>query len=61
MNIIQINPTPLYRLSPYLFMQFVEPLGTTDTSIDAAWDFMENKWQPRAMEIVKRLSPPMLR
>ena len=61
MNIIQINPTPLYRLSPYLFMQFAEPLGTTDTSIDAAWDFMENKWQPRAVEIVKRLAPPMLR
>ena len=48
MNIIQINPKPLYRLSPYLFMQFAEPLGTTDTSIDAAWDFMANKWQPRA-------------
>ena len=61
MNIIQINPKPLYRLSPYLFMQFAEPLGTTDTSIDAAWDFMAGRWQPRAMEIVKRLAPPMLR
>ena len=52
MNIIQINPKPLYRLSPYLFMQFAEPLGTTDTSIDAAWDFMAGRWQPRAVNVV---------
>ena len=35
---IQIIPRPLYPLSPYLYMQFAEPLGNADSSVDAAWD-----------------------
>ena len=26
-------------------MQFMEPLGVTDTSVDAAWDFLRNRWR----------------
>jgi hypothetical protein len=29
-NAIRIDPTPLFELSPYLYMQFMEPLGVTD-------------------------------
>ena len=58
---LRINQTPLYALSPYLFMQFAEPLGTADSSIDAAWDFAKDCWQPKALEMVRRLAPPMLR
>ena len=58
---IVIEPTPLFDLSPYLFMQFMEPLGTTDGSIAAAWHFKENKWREDVVEITKNLSPTMMR
>src|SRR5262249_26450761 len=35
-NAIAVDPAPLYELSPYLFMQFMEPLGATDGSVEAA-------------------------
>ena len=58
---IEIDSTPLYDLSPYLFMQFAEPLGCADSSIDAAWDFKNNCWQGKVIEILKELSPTMIR
>lgn len=58
---IQIIPRPLYPLSPYLYMQFAEPLGNADSSVDAAWDFIGSRWQPTAVEILKTLAPPMIR
>ena len=61
MHEIAIDPKPLYRLSPYLFMQFAEPLGTADSSIDAAWDFRNRCWRRTTLEIVKELSPTMIR
>ena len=61
MDAIVINPTPRHELSPYLYMQFAEPLGTADSSIDAAWDFVKEQWHPRALELVKQLSPTMIR
>ena len=36
---IVVDPEPRFELSPYLYMQFMEPLGTTDGSVAAAWDF----------------------
>ena len=57
----EIDSTPLYDLSPYLFMQFAEPLGCADSSIDAAWDFKNNCWQEKVIEILKELSPTMIR
>ena len=61
MNTVRIDPRPLYTLSPYLFMQFAEPLGTADSSIDAAWDFLHDVWQPKAVEMFRKMAPPMLR
>ncbi len=61
MSTLSITSAPLYALSPYLFMQFAEPLGTADSSIDAAWDFARDCWQPKALEMVRRLAPPMIR
>ena len=37
--LLVVNPQPRFDLSPYLYMQFMEPLGTTDGSVAAAWDF----------------------
>src|SRR4051812_12922731 len=35
---IRLDPTPLFQISPLLHMQFMEPLGVTDTGVEAAWD-----------------------
>ncbi len=50
-----------YTISPYIYMQFMEPLGTTDSSVDAGWDFLHERWQPALMELVSALEPPMVR
>ena len=45
-HLLSVNPKPLFDLSPYLYMQFMVPLGVTDTSVDAAW--VEKMIQERA-------------
>ena len=42
-------------------MQFAEPLSNADSSVDAAWDYVNARWQPDVLEVVKRLAPPMIR
>ena len=42
-------------------MQFMEPLGTTDGSVDAAWDFKSDRWRDDVIEITQELSPTLLR
>lgn len=58
---IDLLPTPRFELSPHLYMQFMEPLGTTDGSVEASWDHMARTWRPDLVEVTKRLAPPMLR
>ena len=41
-NAIALDPTPMFELSPYLYMQFMEPLGATDGSVEAAWDHLRD-------------------
>jgi hypothetical protein len=41
---IEIDPKPLFELSKHLYMQFMEPLGTTDSSVEAAWDHKTDNW-----------------
>ncbi len=60
-GVLNIDPTPRFPLSPYLYMQFMEPLGTTDASIDAAWDFLRDRWREDVVEITRNLSPTLLR
>lgn len=60
-QVLGIDPTPQFELSPYLYMQFMEPLGTTDSSVDAAWDFNHDRWRQDVIDITKELSPTMLR
>jgi len=50
-----------FDLSPYLYMQFMEPLGTTDGSVDAAWDFNRDAWREDVVETTKELAPTMMR
>jgi len=60
-NVVTIDTQAQFELSPYLYMQFMEPLGTTDASLDAAWDFMEDCWRPDLIEITKELAPTLIR
>ncbi|MBQ3016275.1 MAG: alpha-L-arabinofuranosidase [Clostridia bacterium] len=58
---LKINTKAKHTISPYLYMQFMEPLGVADSSVDAAWDFVENEWFPEVIDKVRELSPTMIR
>ena len=59
--VIEINPEPTHELSPYLYMQFMEPLGTNDSSVEASWDHLHDRWRPDLIEKTRSLSPSMIR
>src|SRR5262245_15680034 len=56
-----VDPRPLFELSPYLYMQFMEPLGATDGSIEAAWDHLNEQWRDDVVEVSRELGPTMMR
>jgi alpha-L-arabinofuranosidase len=60
-GLLVVNPEPRFDLSPYLYMQFMEPLGTTDGSVAAAWDFKKDCWREDVLAISKKLSPSLIR
>ncbi len=59
--VLSVDPAPLFELSPYLYMQFMEPLGVTDSSVDAAWDFIQDRWREDVVAEARRLAPTLLR
>ena len=61
LSVLRVNPKPLYELSPFLSMQFMEPLGTTDGSVEAAWDHLRDRWRPDVISATRDLAPTMLR
>ncbi len=58
---IVVDPKPQFRLSPLMYMQFMEPLGVTDSSVEAAWDYDADDWRKDFIEVVKGLSPNVMR
>lgn len=56
-----IDPKPLFDISPYLYMQFMEPLGATDNSMEAAWSYDRDDWRTDFIDITKDLAPGMMR
>ena len=58
---LDVNTAARYELSPYLFLQFMEPLGVTDSSVEAAWDHRSNDWRPDVVAVTRELEPTMLR
>jgi len=58
---IQIDPTLQHGLSSYLFMQFMEPLGATDGSVEAAWDYRQNNWRKDVIDVTRDLAPTLMR
>ncbi len=57
----KIDPTPTHGLSPYLYMQFMEPLGTNDSSVEASWDHLNDRWRPDLIAATRSLAPGMMR
>lgn len=58
---IEIDPQPVFELSPHLYMQFMEPLGTTDSSVEAAWDHKTDNWKDTIINVTQKLGPTMMR
>jgi alpha-L-arabinofuranosidase len=58
---IVIDPKPLFDISPHLYMQFMEPLGVTDSSVEAAWDYERDDWRKDFVETTRDLEPGMMR
>ncbi len=58
---IKIDPTPQFDIAPTLFMQFLEPLGTTEPAIEAAWDYGKDDWREDVIRCVADLNPGMIR
>jgi alpha-N-arabinofuranosidase len=58
---IVVDPHPLFELSPYLYMQFMEPLGATDGSVEAAWDHTIDGWRDDVLAVTRDLAPTMMR
>src|SRR3954464_1286093 len=58
---IAVEPAAMFELSPYLFMQFMEPLGATDGSVEAAWDHLRDDWRDDVVAITRDLGPTMMR
>ena len=60
-NAVVIDPKPLFPISPYLYMQFMEPLGTTDSSVEASWDYDADDWRKDFVDVVRDLAPNVIR
>ncbi|HEU5021098.1 MAG TPA: alpha-L-arabinofuranosidase [Bryobacteraceae bacterium] len=60
-NTIAVNPKPLFDISPLLYMQFMEPLGTTDGSVEAAWNYGTDDWRQDFIDVVADLAPGAIR
>src|SRR5689334_21605634 len=56
-----VDPTPLFDISPRLYMQFMEPLGVTDPSVEAAWDYQADAWRQDFVKTTANLAPGVLR
>ena len=58
---LTVDPKPQFDLSLYLYMQFMEPLGTTDGSVAAAWDFGHDCWREDVIDVTRKLGPTLIR
>jgi alpha-L-arabinofuranosidase len=58
---LEIDFSPKHPLSPHLYMQFMEPLGTNDSSVEASWDHLRDRWRPELITETRSLAPSMVR
>jgi len=60
-DVLAVDPAERFDLSPYLFMQFMEPLGSADASVEAAWDFAGQRWREDFVQTTAELAPTLIR
>ncbi|MGQ8335479.1 alpha-L-arabinofuranosidase C-terminal domain-containing protein [Sunxiuqinia sp. A32] len=60
-SMIKVDPSPKFELSPWLYMQFMEPLGVTDSSVEAAWNHEADSWRKDVVDVTAELAPGMMR
>lgn len=60
-TVISIDPEPKFAISPYFYMQFMEPLGITDGSVEAGWDYNIDDWRADLIDVAKDLAPDVIR
>lgn len=58
---ISVDPAPRFEVSPRLYMQFMEPLGVTDGSVEASWNYLEDDWRADLIDAVQDLAPDVIR
>ena len=58
---LNVSSKAEWRVSPYLAMQFMEPLGAADSSVDAGWDYVCERWHGDLLDTVRSLAPGMIR
>ena len=58
---LTVSPKERFNLSSYLSMQFMEPLGSTDGSVEAAWNFRKMCWRQDFVDVTKELMPTLIR
>jgi hypothetical protein len=44
-SVLVVDPAPTFEISPYMYMQFMEPLGATDAAVEAAWNYDADDWR----------------
>src|ERR1051325_9494464 len=54
---VVVDPKPLFEISPLLYMQFMEPLGATDSAVEASWDYDADDWRKDFVDITRDLAP----
>ena len=60
-GIIVVDSTPTFRISTLMYMQFMEPLGATEPSVEGSWNYYTDNWRDDFVECVKDLAPDMIR
>ncbi len=58
---IVVDPKPLFEFSPHFYMQFMEPLGVTDGSVEASWDYEHDDWRKDLLQATMDLAPDVVR
>jgi alpha-L-arabinofuranosidase len=56
-----VDPRPRFEFSPHLYMQFMEPLGATDGSVEASWDHDRDDWREDLVAATRDLGPDVIR
>src|SRR4051794_7626746 len=58
---VAVDLAPRFEISPLLYMQFMEPLGATDSSVEAWWDYDADDWRKDFVDVTRQLAPGAMR